>query len=179
MRVDRCRERTSLVLAPGGGRRGRETWKEPAMRKGLLSSVATALVGAGSALAQNPYSVPIDATTPTGGVPALLSADQTAPARPATPAAPPKLDCGSTGLVSGVDCLPSCGAPSGPRLYGDVGYMLMWIKDAPTAGPLAITAPAGAPPIGPATLIGIGNNDTSFNGASGIRGTVGMWLGCD
>ena len=50
------------------------------MRKGLLSSVATALVGAGSALAQNPYYLPTDGTGPTTGVPALLSAESTAPA---------------------------------------------------------------------------------------------------
>ena len=44
------------------------------MRKGLLSSVATALVGAGSALAQNPYYLPTD-PPPVAATPTLLSAE--------------------------------------------------------------------------------------------------------
>ena len=43
------------------------------MRKGLLSSVATALVGAGSAFAQNPYYLPTDGQA--GAMPTLLSAE--------------------------------------------------------------------------------------------------------
>ena len=53
------------------------------MRKGLLSSVATVLVGASSALAQNPYYLPTDGARP-NGVPALLSAEPATPAEHVT-----------------------------------------------------------------------------------------------
>src|SRR5207302_9666886 len=125
---------------------GRWTWKEPAMRKGLLCSVATALVGAGSALAQNPYYLPTDAI-PATGVPALLSAEPTAPAQAITA---PKMNGGSTGLVPGVDCLPAV-VPSHPRFYGDIAYMLTWVKQAPNPGTLAVASPAGAL-LGPGTV---------------------------
>jgi hypothetical protein len=146
------------------------------MRKGLLSSVATALVGAGSALGQNTTYLPGNGAPAgqTSGAPVLLS---TEPAPP--PAAPlhPDLTGGSTGLVPGVDCLPSC-VPHQDRFYGEVSYLLGWIKDAPSPGPIAIAAPVGAPLLGPATRTIIG--DTSqFDAQNGVRVTVGSWFGCD
>src|SRR5437588_3194994 len=114
--------------------------KEPAMRKGMLCSVATALVGAGSALAQNPYYLPTDGTAPASGVPALLSAQPNA--APVATAPAPVMTGGSTGLVPGVDCLPNV-VPSHAKFYGDVAYMLTWVKENPNPGPLAIVAPGG------------------------------------
>jgi hypothetical protein len=145
------------------------------MRKGLLSSVATALVGAGSALAQNPYYLPTDG--PAGAMPTLLSAEPIqAPAVPPPP--PPTLSGGSTGLVPGVDCLPAA-VPAQPRFYGDISYMLTWVKNGTNPGPLAIGAPSTAALFGPATTTLIGGQDTEFNGQSGARVNVGMWLGCE
>jgi Putative beta barrel porin-7 (BBP7) len=157
------------------------------MRKGLLTSMATALVGVGSALAQNPYYLPTDG--PAGNVPTLLSAEPIpAPAR--TPTAPPSMTGGSTGLVPGLDCLPPS-VPAQPRFYGDVSYMLTWVKDGRNNNPLAIAAPAGAGlvpvglgtflanPAAPGTTTVLGGQDTTFNGQSGIRANLGMWLDCE
>jgi hypothetical protein len=146
------------------------------MRKGLLSSVATALVGAGSALAQNPYYLPTDNAGLTPGVPALLSAE--AGAGPVASAPAPVMSGGSTGLVPGVDCLPAA-IPNHPKFYGDVAYMLTWVKEGANPGPLAIVAPSGAPLFGPGSAAVIGDNHTQFDAQSGIRATVGTWLGCE
>ncbi len=146
------------------------------MRKGLLSSVATALVGAGSALAQNPYYVPTDGQT--SATPALLSVEPLKASAAPAASPPPTLSCGSTGLVPGVDCLPAA-VPAQSRFYGDVSYMLTWVKNGPNPGPLAAVAPAGAGLFGPGTAAVIGGQDSTFNGQSGIRANVGMWLGCD
>jgi hypothetical protein len=116
-------------------------------------------------------------------MPALLSADQTAPAQPVQPSAPPHMDCGSTGLVSGVDCLPqSCGQQR-PQFYGDISYMWMWVKDPSGTPPLAVlgrnpVAGVNNLPGFPAAAL-LGGDNTTFDGQSGVRGTVGMWLGCD
>jgi hypothetical protein len=110
-------------------------------------------------------------------MPALLSADQTAPAQPAQPSAPPQMDCGSTGLVSGVDCLPqSCGQQR-PQFYGDISYMWMWVKDPSGTPPLAAPGRNGVNNLAIAGLLG--GDNTTFDGQNGVRGTVGMWLGCD
>lgn len=145
------------------------------MRKGLLSSVATTLVGAGAALAQNPYYLPTDAALPR--TPALLSVETNEAPPAATSIAPPALTSGSTGLVPGVDCLPAA-VPSHPRFFGDVSYMLTWIKDAPNPGPLAIAAPSGTALFGPGTAVLIGGQNDTFDAQSGIRANVGMWLDC-
>jgi hypothetical protein len=151
------------------------------MRKGLLSSVATALVGAGSALAQNPY-LPTDATArPTGpaaGMPALLSADPSQAPASTSPTAPPIMSGGSTGLTPGVDCLPAS-VPSHDKFWGDIGYMLAWIKNGPNPGPLGIATPIGGGVINTGSAILVGNQDTQFNGQNGIRASAGMWFGCD
>jgi hypothetical protein len=153
------------------------------MRKGLLSSVATALVGAGSALAENPYTVPLDKGVQPAGVtaaaPALLSADQTAPAAPVAPATQQKTDCGNAAVAPGVNCCPQNCGPNRPRFYGDVGYMLMSIKDGSHPGPLAVTGADLAGVLAGRGVAVLGNDDTSFNTQNGIRGTVGMWLGCN
>jgi hypothetical protein len=146
------------------------------MRKGLLTSVATALVGAGSALAQNPYYLPTDGQA--GGIPALLSAEPMPAPAAARPAAPPALTGGSTGLVPGVDCLPAA-APPQPRFYGDIAYMLTWVKNGHNPGPLAVTAPSAAALFGPGTTAVIGGRDTEFDGQNGARVNIGMWLGCE
>jgi hypothetical protein len=161
------------------------------MRKGLLSSVATALVGAGSALAVNPYTVPLDNRVQPAGVtaaaPALLSADQTTQAAPVAPAAPAKTDCVGTAAAPSVNCCPQNCGPNRPRFYGDVSYMLMWVKDPSSTPPLAVL---GQNPLGvvpgvnknnpgfPAAAL-LGGDNTTFDGQNGIRGTVGMWLGCN
>jgi hypothetical protein len=151
------------------------------MRKGLLSSVATALVGAGSALAQSPYYLPDEGwRAPSGqasGVPALLSADP-APPPAAAPAAPPTWSGGSTGLVPGVDCLPDAIAQH-DKFWVEVSYLLAWIKDGPAPGPLAVVTPVGAPLVGPGTAVAIGNGDIEYDYQSGGRVTAGMWFGCD
>src|SRR5437660_11091439 len=116
--------RISFAPVPGGGRHGMAVWKEPPMRKRFLSSVATALVGAGSALAQSPYYLPTDRPAQTGGAPALLSADQTAPAAPGRVVAPPHMGCGSAGLVCRMHGLPPS-VPSQARVYGGLSYMPM------------------------------------------------------
>ena len=146
------------------------------MRKGLLCSVATTLVGAGTALAQNPYYLPTDG--PSTRTPALLSVETNKAPPAAGSTAPPALSSGSTGLVPGIDCLPAA-IPSHPKYFGDVSYMLTWIKDAPNPGPLAIAAPSGATLFGPGTAVLIGGQQSSFDAQSGIRANVGMWLGCD
>ncbi len=149
------------------------------MRKGWLSSVATALVGAGSALAQGPSYLPGEAAMPVGpaaGMPALLSAEPAPP--PPAPPAPPAMTGGSTGLVPGVDCLPES-VPHHDRFFGDVAYMLTWIKNGPNPGPLAVAAPAGAPLFGPGTTALIGGRDIEYDAFSGVRATAGMWFGCD
>ena len=145
------------------------------MRKGLLCSVATALVGAGSALAQNPYYLPTDGRA--NAMPTLLSAEPM-PAPTGAPTAPPALSGGSTGLVPGVDCLPAA-VPAQPRFYGDVSYMLTWVKNGLNPGPLAIAAPSAGALFGPATATLIGGQDSTFNGQSGARVNVGMWLGSE
>jgi hypothetical protein len=146
------------------------------MRKGLLSSVATALVGAGSALAENPYTVPLDKCVQPAGLtaaaPALLSADQTAPAAPVTPAAPATTGSCAAGVAPGVECCPQNCGPNRPRFYGDVSYMMMWIKDPSATPPLAVLGR------NPAAAL-LGGDNTTFDGQNGIRATVGMWLGCD
>jgi hypothetical protein len=141
------------------------------MRKGLLSSVATVLVGASSALAQNPYYLPTDGARP-NGVPALLSAE---PATPAEQAVAPKMSGGSTGLVPGVDCLPQA-VGNRVKIYGDASYMLAFVKNAPNPSPLAIVSP-GFPIFGPGTQIVAGGGDTTFDGLSGVRGTFGGFFG--
>src|SRR5436190_23032087 len=117
------------------------------MRNRLLSTVAT-LLTACPALAQLPRYLPGSNDQSPGaarvivGTPTLLSASPDA--------APPMNDAGltggSTGLRPGVDCLPApndvC-RPS-PRFYGDVAYLLTWIKDGPRNFPLAATTPSSA-----------------------------------
>jgi hypothetical protein len=161
--------------------RHRGLCKEPTMRKGLLSSVATALVGAGSALAQNPY-LPTDATArPTGpaaSVPALLSADPAPAPAMSGPTAPPSMSCGSTGLVPGVDCLPAA-VPSHDKFWFDVSYMVAWIKNGPNPGPLAVATPIGGGVINTGSVVLVGNRDSEFDPQNGIRASAGMWFGCD
>jgi hypothetical protein len=148
------------------------------MRKGLLSSVATALVGASSALAQNPSYLPTDGLTPLGpvaGTPALLSADQgQLPAQPTAPA----LTGGSTGLVPGVDCLPAS-VPHHPRFYGDFSYLLTSVKEGPSPGSLAIATPVGAGPFGPGTTTVLGGRKVDYGGQSGFQGLIGMFFDCE
>jgi hypothetical protein len=88
------------------------------------------------------------------------------------------MGCGSTGLVPGVDCLPPS-VPERAKCYGDVEYMLTWIKNGPNPGGLAIVTPSGAPFFGPATTVPLGGDKVNYDAQSGIRGTVGTWLGCD
>jgi Putative beta barrel porin-7 (BBP7) len=151
------------------------------MRKGLLSSVATALVGAGSALAQTPY-LPTDATGrptgPTASMPALLSADPAAPPAASGSTAPPTMSCGSTGLTPGVDCLPAS-LPSHEKFWGDISYMLAWIKNGPNPGPLGVITPIGGGVINTGSAVLVGNQDTQFDGQNGVRASAGMWFGCD
>ena len=84
---------------------------------------------------------------------------------------------GSTGLVPGVDCLPAA-VPSHPKFYGDVSYMLTWVKDGPNPGPLAIVAPCRR---GPASARARRSHrrsiDTQFDGraASGPTSACG-WI---
>lgn len=151
------------------------------MRKGLLSTVATALVGTSAALAQGPSHLPSEGVAyPSGrvtGVPALLSADAAqTPAATTTPSAP-VMSGGSTGLMPGVDCLPSCCQPAGPRFFGDVSYLLMYPRNAGDPGPLAIVVPANGPVFGPGTFTVLGGQSTEFNSQNGLRASAGMWLG--
>src|SRR5204863_9554933 len=102
-------------------------WNEPPMRKEMLSCVATALVGAGSALAQYHSYLPSDGPAPASSprsMPVLLSAD---PAPPPPPdkgsTAPPTSSGGSTGLVPGVDCLPPA-VPDHDKIWVEVSYLL-------------------------------------------------------
>src|SRR4051794_39297955 len=149
------------------------------MRKGLLSTVATALVGAGSALAQTSY-LPGDGSAPTGkpgnGLPVPLSAEPAA--RAAAPSAPPALSCGSTGLVPGVDCLPAS-VPEREKSWVEVSYLVAWIKNGPNPGLLGTASPVGATIAGPATVGLVGGRETEFDYQSGFRVTAGTWFGCD
>jgi hypothetical protein len=152
------------------------------MRKGLLGTVAAALVGTGTALAQAPAYLPGPAAASPGYAsviadsPVLLPAQPDAPA-PAAPA--PGLTGGSTGLRPGVDCLPDPGdvGRKSPRLYGDVAYLPTWIKNGPRNFPLAIVTPALGTGAGfaPGTLF-FGGNDIDYGTQDGIRGTAGVWL---
>src|SRR5262245_17668929 len=84
---------------------------ESAMRKRFLSSVAAALVGAGSAAAQAPAYLPGTAAPPAPptlygqvvGTPILLPLN---PQESPVVSDAPCLGGGSTGLRPGVDCLP-------------------------------------------------------------------------
>ncbi len=168
------------------------------MRKGLLGSVASALLGAGSALAQPPAYPPVGSAMlppalayPTANAPVLLPADPRgaysgAYAADASPApADLGLTGGSTGLRPGVDSLPNPDevAPKPPRFYGDIAYMLSWFKDQ-NVQPLVTAGPVGTLPspgtLGrPGTIVLNGGRDSQFDPFNGLRATAGMWLNCD
>src|SRR5262245_25082572 len=105
------------------------------MRRQMLAA-ATAAFMAGTSWGQQPAHLPegppADAILNSVGSPALLPV-------PGTPTAATTesvvdgivADGGSTGLRPGVDCLPNpCDVcQRSPRWYGDLAFMLAWIKD--------------------------------------------------
>jgi hypothetical protein len=152
------------------------------MRKGLLGTIGSALIAAGSAFGQAPSYLPSAAEQPpsvagvVNGMPVLLPAS---PDACSLPKADPGLTGGSTGLRPGIDCLPEpCDVcKKSPRLYGDIAYMLTWIKDGPQHFPLAFTTPPAFVGFGinrGTTLFG--GNDIDYDSFDGLRGTVGVWL---
>jgi hypothetical protein len=143
--------------------------------------MAATLLTACPALAQLPGYLPGSNDQSPGmarvtvGMPALLSASPDS----APPTNDGALTGGSTGLRPGVDCLPApcdvCRAA--PRFYGDVAYMLTWIKDGPRNFPLAATTPPAAVGFGvvPGTTF-FGGDKIDFDAFNGMRGTAGVWL---
>src|SRR5262245_60116000 len=113
------------------------------MRKGMLWTVASTLIVAGTTLAQAPGYLPSAADLPPSvagvvvGTPVLLPAS---PESASPAAAGPGLTGGSTGLRPGIDCLPEpCDVcKKSPSLYGDLAYLLTWVKNGPSPGPLVI-----------------------------------------
>jgi hypothetical protein len=111
--------------------------------------------------------------SPYAGTPVLLPAQPDAAAPPADPG----LTGGSTGLRPGVDCLPDPAACKHyPRLYGEVAYMLTWISDGPTPGPLVVALPRGGVVGGPGTFVLNGGDKFNFDAFNGITATAGVWL---
>src|SRR5262249_22305628 len=70
-----------------------------------------------------------------------------------------------------------------PRLGGGVDYLLWWVKDGPVPFPLVTTGNTAAAVPGalgqPGTQVLFGSNDVDFGGLSGVRGTLGLWIGPD
>jgi hypothetical protein len=152
------------------------------MRKRFFCSVAAALVGAGAATAQAPAYLPGAAAPPAPpllygqivGTPVLLPLN---PQESPVVSAAPCLGGGSTGLRPGVDCLPDPAAcRRRPRLYGELAYLLAWVKDGPTPGPLAVLYPPAGGVGGPGTFVITGGRDFDFNALNGATATVGYWL---
>src|SRR5262245_59089544 len=152
------------------------------MRKGLLGSVASALIGAGAALAQPPTYPPLSSTMlppglayPTANAPVLLPTHPRGVYAADTTPAPGDLGLtgGSTGLRPGVDSLPNPdeAGPKPPWIYGDVAYMLSWFKDQRvqplvTAGPLA-TIPSPGTLGQKGTIVLSGGRDDDFDPFNG------------
>jgi len=72
------------------------------------------------------------------------------------------------------------------RFWGSVDYLLWWITDGPSSVPLVTTTTAGQNVAdepgrigGPGTVVLFGGDSMDYGTFSGIRATVGGWLGGD
>lgn len=110
-------------------------------------------------------------------------------AQPASPAAPgvPSLVLPPHGMnqpgacqLDLVDCPPCANCVPGSRFWGDVGYLLWWVKPGPLPVPLVTTGSDLDPlpsVIGqPGTAVLFGNRNLEYGTFSGLRLTAGMWL---
>jgi hypothetical protein len=150
--------------------------EEPAMRQGLLGSVATLFTGASLALAQSAPSgspgtsepPPASTSLPGGTVqPYLLHGDSPAPGHPDHA---PAWDKGS-------DCWGPGWENVSPSLWVNAEYLVWWIKNGPLATPLVTvgtTASQGIPG-NPGTAALFGNGSLDYHTFSGGRFTLGLW----
>lgn len=107
---------------------------------------------------------------------ALLSAGLFAfPLTPSVSAQPapstPQHELEAHPCVPDDDAPPRC--PGTPRVWGGGEFLLWWVKDAPLL-PLAAQGPFANPVGGPVLL---GGDDMDYGTTSGMRFTVGGWLG--
>jgi Putative beta barrel porin-7 (BBP7) len=166
------------------------------MRKQLFGSVAAVLAGAGAVFGQQttPAPDPLSPYLVVAGpiVTASVVGPSAAPVLLPVPGKPTAgtttetgngivADGGSTGVRPGVDFLPNpCDVcPRSPKWYGDLAYLLAWIKNGNNSTPLVTAGTPtnfgviGSP--GPVAVL-FGGRDIEFDGFTGVRGTVGRWF---
>src|SRR5262249_58710352 len=72
------------------------------------------------------------------------------------------------------------GADAGERVWGDISYLLWWIKDGPLGVPLVNTGNPSNPLAGvigqPDTRTLFGGSGLDYGTFSGMSGTLGFWL---
>src|SRR5262245_49841931 len=80
--------------------------------------------------------------------------------------------------VAGLCPAQSPSGPIAPGVYGNIEYLLFWIKDGPNRNPLLTTSPASGTGIlgGQGTRTLFGGDDLHYGTFSGVRGTLGAWL---
>jgi hypothetical protein len=74
------------------------------------------------------------------------------------------------------------GQDNGGRLWGSTEYLLWWIKDGPLPFPLVLTGPGNTANPGALNAGGVPiltGDDITYGALSGVRATVGGWLGSD
>lgn len=155
------------------------------MRRQMLAAATAAFV-AGTAWGQQPAHLPdgppADAILNSVASPALLPVPGTGTTATTESVVDGIVaDGGSTGLRPGVDCLPNpCDVcQRSPRVYGDVAFLLAWIKDGKNPTPLVTSGTAanlgvlGSPGI---VSVLYGGRDIDFDTFNGARATIGYWL---